>query len=203
MMGGLDSSAAIAGYTMHAEELIPRYDAIPSEIWYAPVRRLIPSMPVRVIDIGAGTGCDARWFAAMGHQVTAVEPVPAFVAAGQSKGAERWVTDTLPHLHQTLTLNERFDLLILSGVWQHLNSFERLLAAPNIHRLAAPNSTILMALRHGPGPTDRPVWPIDPDATVALFAELGCTETIRVHTPSIQAENRATGVHWTWIALTT
>lgn len=198
----MTSATAIAGYAAHAADLIPRYDALPVEAWYAPVRHLIPARPARVLDIGAGTGRDARWFAAMGHQVTAAEPVPAFVATGQAQGGARWITDALPGLPQTLALGESFDLVTLSAVWQHLDPAERLQAAPTLRRLAAPGATLLMALRHGPPSPDRPVWPIDPDATAVLLAGTGFRESFRIAAPSIQAGNLAAGVHWTWLALT-
>ncbi|MBN8632142.1 MAG: class I SAM-dependent methyltransferase [Rhodobacterales bacterium] len=201
-MTSMGSATAIAAYAAHAPRLIARYDAISSEAWYAPVRHLLPTQPSRVIDIGAGTGRDARWFAAMGHQVTAVEPVPAFIAAGQRPEGPRWVEDALPDLRRTLALNESFDLLTLSAVWQHLGPDERRIAAANLRRLAAPGAMLLMALRHGPASEDRPVWPIDPDATALLLAEPGFAESFRIAAPSIQPENLAAGVHWTWLALT-
>ncbi|MBL9074777.1 class I SAM-dependent methyltransferase [Tabrizicola sp.] len=197
----MTSATAIAGYTTHAPQLVARYDAIPNEIWYAPVRHLLPTNPARVIDVGAGTGRDARWLAAMGHKVTAVEPVPAFVAAGQAQGGARWITDALPDLPHALALDERFDLILLSAVWQHLDAGERQAAAPVLRRLAATGATLLMALRHGPASTDRPVWPIDVDATAQLLAQAGFRETFRASAPSIQPANLAAGVRWTWLAL--
>lgn len=62
--------------------LIARFDAIPSEEIYAPVVDLMPTRPARVVDIGAGTGRDAAWFARQGHDVLAVEPVRALREAG-------------------------------------------------------------------------------------------------------------------------
>ncbi len=197
----MTSAAAIAGYTAHAAQLVARYDAIPNEIWYAPVRHLLPANPARVIDIGAGTGRDARWLAAMGHAVTAVEPVPAFVAAGQAQGGARWITDALPGLPHALALDDRFDLILLSAVWQHLDPGERQAAAPILRRLAAAGATLLMALRHGPASTGRPVWPVDVDATARLLAGAGFRETFRTSAPSIQPANLAAGVRWTWLAL--
>lgn len=194
------SAAALAAYVDHAERLIDRYDAIPCDTWYAPVRHLFPEYPCRVIDIGAGTGRDARWFATMGHTVTAVEPVPAFVAHGQSLGNHRWIRDSLPELPRTLALGETFDLLTLSAVWQHLDKDERKVAAAAIRQLAAPGATILMALRHGPATEGRPVWPIDPDETAGLFIALGCIEIFRAAVPSIQSANILAGVDWTWMA---
>ena len=197
----MTSATAIAGYTTHAAQLVARYDAIPNELWYAPVRHLLPATPARIIDIGAGTGRDARWLATMGHDVTAVEPVPAFAAAGQAQGSARWITDALPDLPHTLALNEKFDLILLSAVWQHLDAGERQAAAPVLRCLAATGAALLMALRHGPASTDRPVWPIDVDATARLLARSGFRETFRTSAPSIQPANLAAGVRWTWLAL--
>lgn len=196
------SAAAIAGYAARAQALSARYDAIPNEAWYAPVRDLIPAQPSRVIDIGAGTGRDAIWFADMGHRVTAAEPVTAFVEAARRRDTRiDWVEDALPGLPVVLAQDRRFDLLTLSGVWQHLDEGERQSAAPVIRLLSAPGAMLLMALRHGPASEGRPVTPIDVDATRALFTAQGFAVVRCRQVASIQAENRAAGVNWTWLAL--
>lgn len=198
----MNSATAIAGYAERAATLTARYDAIPNEAWYAPVRHLIPGRPARVIDIGAGTGRDAVWFADMGHAVTAAEPVVAFVEAARNRDPRiAWLVDALPDLARTCALNQTFDLLTLSGVWQHLDERERAGAAPVLARLAAPGATLVMALRHGPASEGRPVTPIDVEATGRLFATWGLAPILRRDVPSITPENLAAGVTWTWLAL--
>jgi 2-polyprenyl-3-methyl-5-hydroxy-6-metoxy-1,4-benzoquinol methylase len=138
--------------------MIPRFEAISSVILYMPVADLLPASPSRIVDIGAGTGRDAAWLAGMGHDVTAVEPVDALREAGialhRSLGIA-WLNDRLPDLLD-LKSRGRFDCLILSGVWQHLDDDQRRTAMHNFVPLLAPGAVMIMSLRHGPGaPTRR------------------------------------------------
>jgi SAM-dependent methyltransferase len=201
-MTATGSAAAIAGYAARAEALTARYNAISTDAWYAPVRHLIPTRPSRVIDIGAGTGRDAIWLADMGHHVTAVEPVAAFVEAARRRDTRiGWIVDALPTLPQVIAENRRFDLITLSAVWQHLDEAERKAAGPVLRFLAAPGATLILALRHGPASEGRPVNPIDVAATEALFATQGFSTVFRRDVASIQPQNLAAGVTWTWLAL--
>jgi SAM-dependent methyltransferase len=201
-MSETNSAEAIAGYAARAEALAARYDAISTEVWYAPVRHLIPARPSHVIDIGAGTGRDAVWLADRGHLVTAVEPVAAFVEAARRRDPRiGWIVDALPALPRVIAQNRQFDLITLSAVWQHLDEAERKAAAPVLGHLAAPGATLVLALRHGPASEGRPVNPIDVAATEALFATQGFSTIFRREVASIQPQNLAAGVRWTWLAL--
>ncbi len=196
------SAAAILRYSENAATLADRYEAIPNEAYYAPVRHLIPVRPCRIVDIGTATGRDARWFAEMGHSVTAVEPVAAFLdAARKTDDRVVWLEDALPDLANLRVRAEVYDYINVAAVWQHLDLQERLRAADTLARLAALGGLLVMALRHGPTPPGMPVYPIDPDDTADLFRRTGFTEVFRAKAQSIQAPNRAAGVTWTWLAL--
>ena len=56
------------GYAEEAEDLFKRYESIPFADAHRAVLHLIPAVPGRVLDIGAGTGRDAAWFAGRGHR---------------------------------------------------------------------------------------------------------------------------------------
>jgi ubiquinone/menaquinone biosynthesis C-methylase UbiE len=58
----------IAGYETKAAALIPRYNSMDTATLYAPIIAHLPKPPARVLDIGAGTGRDARWFSHLGNQ---------------------------------------------------------------------------------------------------------------------------------------
>src|SRR3954452_1033736 len=62
------------GYPEDAPELIKRYESVSSAAVHKPILHLVPTNPCRVLDVGSGSGRDAAWFAAMGHEVVAVEP---------------------------------------------------------------------------------------------------------------------------------
>ena len=190
------------GYTDSATpELIARYDAISVEQIYAPVLDLFRAGPCRIADIGAGTGRDSAWLAGLGHEVLAVEPVDALRCAGMKLHDAfpiEWLEDALPGLER-IEAGRRFDLLLLCAVWQHLDDDARKRAMRRLAGLTAPGGRIIMSLRHGPGAANRPVFPVSPDRTVADALAGGLRLLRRRRTESVQAENRAAGVHWTWL----
>lgn len=198
------SNDALQGYSASSAELIPRYEAISSADLYRPVADLLPIVPSRVADIGAGTGRDAAWLAEMGHDVLAVEPVDELRQAGLDRHRSpriRWLDDRLPDL--TRLRNERpFDLLLLNGVWQHLDEAERRMAIRALAAVTAAGGLVILSLRHGVGAPNRPVHQVQPEETIALATEAGFRLLRKQRAESMQAQNRAAGVYWTWLALT-
>lgn len=146
------------GYAEAAPELVERYDALSSATIYAGLAHILPAPPADILDIGAGTGRDAAWFAEMGHRVLAVEPVDELREPGRHRHrCERitWTKDHLPSLLEVRALDRRFDLVWLSAVWMHLDEAERIAAMATIAALLARRGTIFLSLRHGPVPGSR------------------------------------------------
>ncbi|MEL7099452.1 MAG: class I SAM-dependent methyltransferase [Pseudomonadota bacterium] len=146
-----------------------------------------------VLDIGAGTGRMAKWLAQRGHDVLAVDPVPELRTSH-----DRWHTAALPDLAD---VDGRYDLLLLCAVWHHLRPEDRAAAWPRLAALCADNAVVLMSLRHGPTPADRPGFAVDPSTEAAHATAYGFTEITRNHHGSIQRGNISAGVTWTWLAL--
>lgn len=121
-------SDILSGYAEAATpDFIAAYEAISSHAIYEKIADVLPTIPVRVVDIGAGTGRDAAWFAAQGHDVLAVEPVDALRNAGIELHASpkiEWQDDQLPEL-VAVRRRGRFNLVNLCGVWQHLDRQEQ------------------------------------------------------------------------------
>lgn len=89
---------------------------------------LFPSRPGAVLDIGAGSGRDAAALAGLGHRVLAVEPTAELRSLGRRIHADRaieWIDDSLPELRVLRGRDERFDLILLTAVWMHLDSRQR------------------------------------------------------------------------------
>src|SRR5947209_12996690 len=89
------------GYAREADALIERYERISAAEAHQSVQHLIPLAPSRILDIGAGTGRDAAWFAANGHDVVAVEPTDELRAAAKRLHPcpnVEWLDDSLPDL---------------------------------------------------------------------------------------------------------
>lgn len=182
--------------------LIAGYDSLPPEQIYASVRDFLPRSPVRIADIGAGTGRDAAWFAVQGHEVLAVEPVREFREAGATLHGDRiqWLDDQLPELAR-LHAHGPFDLVLLCAVWHHLDTAGRARAMPALAQATAPGGRLILSLRHEPAP-GRGTFPAPPEETIALGRAAGFDLTHRAETESVHAESRARGVSWTWLVLT-
>ncbi len=189
-------------YAEAAAHLIPRFEALSSQDVLAPVADLLPDSPARILDIGAGTGRDAAWLAGQGHAVIAVEPVEALRSAGQSlhrSSAITWFDDRLPDLGSVA--DAPFAAILVVAIWQHLDADARESAFVRLHALLAPGARLFLSLRHGPDVPGRPVFPCDPDETIALAQRAGLYLVRRRAAASVQAHNRQAGVHWTWFVL--
>ena len=171
---------------------------------FAPVAHLLPRAPARILDVGAGTGRDAAWFARQGHSVVAAEPVDELREAGRAlhSGARvRFIADALPDLVRTRGMGEAFDLIVACAVWQHVRPEDRAASLAALSSLTAPGAALLLSIRHGAGAPDRPCFPASPDETIALAAAAGLRLSDRREAESVQPANRANGVRWTWLAL--
>jgi SAM-dependent methyltransferase len=192
----------LIGYAASSRDLIARFESLSSKQLYAPMADLLPTKPSRILDIGAGTGRDAAWLARQGHDVTAVEPVDELRQAGMrlhdGLGID-WRDDRLPDLH-ALQGRTGFDLILLVGVWQHLNDHQREIAMRRLAALAAPSGLIIMSLRHGRGAPNRRVYDVRPADTIAAASSAGLALVRQCEAESIQPENRDAGVCWTWLA---
>ena len=187
------------GYAEEAEELFRLYERIPAADAHRAVLHLIPTSPGRILDVGSGTGRDAAWFASMGHRVVAVEPTDAMripaMALHPSPQIE-WLNDSLPDLALLRTRRERFDLVMLSAVWMHLDQQQRRLAMPNLAALVQPGGTVIMKIRHGPVPVGRRMFEVSPEETIELAEMQALLAVLNLRTESSQQANRAAGVTW-------
>jgi 2-polyprenyl-3-methyl-5-hydroxy-6-metoxy-1,4-benzoquinol methylase len=191
----------LEGYAADAAELVPRFEALSSAEVLAPVLEVLPAAPCRVLDVGAGTGRDSAWLAGRGHRVVAAEPVEPFRRAGAALHPElHWVDDRLPDLARLAASGERFDLILLVGVWQHLRPEEHRPAIAALAGLLDPGGLLMLSLRHGTGSPARLCFPAVPDEIVAHAAAAGLDLELRRAAPSIQQCNRDAGVTWTWLA---
>ena len=187
------------GYADEAEDLFKRYEGIPAADAHRAVLHLIPAAPSRVLDIGSGTGRDAAWFASMGHRVVAVEPTDAMrlpaMALHPSPQIE-WLNDSLPELALVRRRGERFDLVMLTAVWMHLDEGQRRRAMPNLASLVRGGGMMIMKIRHGPVPPGRRMFEVSAEETIALAGNEGLRPVLNVRSESSQEKNRAAGVSW-------
>jgi SAM-dependent methyltransferase len=161
---------------------------------------LIPTVPGRVLDIGAGTGRDAAGFVGLGHSVVAVEPTEELRRGAMLLHPSpmiEWIDDSLPDLAAVRTRGEEFDVVMLSAVWMHLDALQRRQAMPTVIALVRNGAVVILSLRHGPVPPGRRMFEVSAEETIALAQPLGLRCTLNQEAePSL----RQPGVSWTRLA---
>lgn len=195
-----DDLPALDRYRIHADRLGKRFQMLASEHVLRSVAAFLPAAPSDILDIGAGSGRDACRFAALGHRVTAVEPVREMSSqARRLPGADRvtWIEDYLPRL--ALLGGRTFDLCLLSAVWHHLSPAQRPPSLARFAELTRPTGRLVMSLRLGPDTDEKTNFAIDTDTTVRQARDAGFTLVHQASNPSSNPKNIALGVIWEWL----
>ncbi|MFF0393958.1 class I SAM-dependent methyltransferase [Kitasatospora sp. NPDC004615] len=198
---GLRAMDSTAGYADAAEALVEQYESVSFAEVHRETLHLYPAGPAAVLDIGAGSGRDAAALAAAGHRVTAVEPTAPMRELGRARHARHpidWVDDALPHLPGLTARADRYDLILLTAVWMHLDAEQRATAMATLAGLLADDGRIVLSLRHGPVPPGRRMFPVDASETVALARANGLAP---LHLARREDPHARAGVSWTYLAL--
>ena len=201
-MGKPGSISGTEGYAEEADALAERYERLTFQDVHGDVMHLLPAPPASVLDVGAGTGRDAAALAARGHKVVvAVEPTAAMRAHGQRLHAAKkikWLDDSLPDLDEVMDLERRFDLVLISAVWMHLDPQQRRSAMATVASLTSPGGRIVISLRHGPVPKGRRMFAVSAEETAALAAGQG----LRIlHNKQRGDFQHREGITWTILVL--
>ena len=170
------------------------YDAIDFEKLHG---LLLPFLPGegRVLDVGAGSGRDARALADRGLEVVAVEP-----SEGMRKEASRhspspkilWKDDALPDL-ATLPAPPSFCLILVSAVWMHVPPDLRDRALHRLSGLLLPGGHLYLTFRSVGNDPERGMAPVSlPDTLRSAHA---CTLSLLVSTTSDDLLGRP-GLTW-------
>ncbi len=155
---------ALNWYDANAAALALQYESIGFELVHDWLIDFIPVAPSLVLDIGAGSGRDAAWLAARGHEVVAVEPAASLRAEAMRLHADSrisWVDDRLPSLEHVRRLGLSFDFILASAVWMHVSPGERSRAFRKLMSILKPGGFLAITLRHGPIESRRPAHPVD------------------------------------------
>ena len=187
------------GYTEEADALTRQYESVRFVDVHGPVLHLLPTVPSSVLDIGAGTGRDAAALVGMGHRVVAVEPTAALrdrAALLHPSSHIEWIDDYLPHLGRLMSRGDRFDVVLLTAVWIHLDPQQRREAMPRVASLLRPGGVLLLTLRHGPAPPGRRLlFETSANETIALAGIHGLHLAVKVeHRPDFYGRSEVT---WT------
>jgi len=162
-------------YHAKAEEFVYQYESVNAEEvhqqWLALLNNIKPG---KALDVGAGSGRDARFLTSRGFAVTAVEPADALRVLAEKLSQQlpiQWLSDLLPDLPKVQALQQRFDLVLLSAVWMHLSPDERYQALPVLCSLLAHDGLLVLTLRHGSFNDGRLSYPVTSPEILALVQQ--------------------------------
>ena len=193
----------VASYNANAPALAPGYESLPFEEVHASVLDLLPDAGACVLDMGAGAGRDAAWFAANGYSVVAAEPAAGMRRAGKALHRSpdiRWMDDALPAAEKVLRSKLAFDLIWLSAVWMHVPPGARAQAFRKLVSMMSPGGSMMLTLRRGPPPADRPMAPATAADVEALARRHGLQTVRSERVPDVFGRE---GIAWevVWLRL--
>ncbi|MGG5885652.1 class I SAM-dependent methyltransferase [Falsiroseomonas sp. HC035] len=192
----------VAPYHRGFREFTEAYEAFGFEEIHRDALPFLPGKPGLMLDVGAGSGRDAAWFAAQAWEVVAVEPAAALRNQASMLHGDariRWVDDRLPALAGVHRLGLSYDLVWLSGVWQHLPPEDRGRAMRKLATLLKPGGRMVLTLRHGPPASDRPMWPVSAQEVERLGLDHGLA--VRVATARQEDRQGRSDASWQTVVL--
>lgn len=147
------------------QEIAPQYLSKTFEEVHQSWSNFLPSIiensNARILDLGAGTGRDAKYLAELAvktHgtenniQVYAAEPAYELANIGQNVTQHlnvKWLEDSLPSLTNITKQEISFDLILLSAVWMHISPSDRVRSIRKLANLLKPGGKLVITLRHG------------------------------------------------------
>lgn len=192
---------SVAWYDANAEAVVAQYEAVLSEAVHGWLRDLLPKGSASVLDIGAGSGRDAAWLAANGHDVVAVEPSVSMRTAAVSlhgSPAINWIDDRLPTLGVVSRTGLSIDLILLSAVWMHVLESDRRRAFRKMINLLRPGGLMAITLRLGTADLERGIHSVAPEEIEVLARDHGAF--VEKHTDATDLLGRD-DVHWAQMAV--
>ena len=132
----------------------------------------------RVLDVGAGAGQNSAALAELGYSVVAVEPMSEFLDAARIKYSSlpiSWLIGSLPMIECLASDQRKFDLILVIGVWHHLDEVERAQAMERLASLLNNGGICAFSLRNGPPGIGTHVYPTDANHTVKQAKQMGLT----------------------------
>lgn len=163
-------------YNFKAKELFDNYQGVDPDIVHASWLKWLPSKPSLALDVGGGSGRDAKWLAQKGWEVIVVEPALKLAELGRNQTdgfSVTWIDDSLPSLGKLKEYRGRFSLILVSGVLMHLSQNERIDSLQTLENLMAEKSLLVITLRHGPDSEERGLYHVEPEEIAGFASKHG------------------------------
>ncbi|SQH76712.1 conserved protein of unknown function, might belong to SAM-dependent methlyltransferase [Shewanella benthica] len=178
-----------------------------SPLIHSPSIHSFNNSPIRILDIGAGAGRDAKYLAEQGTasqavQVYAVEPAQTLANLGKqlTSGLNvRWFQDSLPALDTVSRQEVGFDLILLSAVWMHIPVSQRARSIRKLANLLKPNGKLVISLRHGPSGDARKMHDVSIEELETLGPDVGLAVIDKTAMDTDKLGRPA--VHWQTVVL--
>lgn len=161
---------SIAFYDEHASALAEQYDKVLTCDVHRDWLHLLPKSG-HILDIGCGSGRDARYLSSLGLVVHAVEPSVDLLNIAKAKSQQQnihWYQDQLPALSVIKMKDREYDVILMSAVWMHLTPEERLKSITRLSELLSKDGRLVITLRYGEFTDGRISYPVSADECVEL-----------------------------------
>ena len=193
----------VAAYDAGGHQFFGDYERLGFDSVHNQVLDLLPDDAGSVLDVGAGSGRDAAWFASKGHDVVAVEPSARMREQAMKRHGSsriRWLDDRLPALEKVLKSKCSFDLVWVSAVWHHLPAGQRARAFRKLVSVLSPGGSMMVSLRQGMPAPGRPMQPAS-SAEIERLARLHSLQVVRIQASSDAVQRQDVSWEVVWLRL--
>jgi SAM-dependent methyltransferase len=162
-------------YSNNAVLFADQYDSIDFSEVHKDWLEYIPKCG-SALDVGSGSGRDARFLSQLGLSVFAIEPSPKLMRVAQANTLDQnitWLIDSLPHLGKHFPLDRQFDLILLSAVWMHFSREVRIASMNTLAGLLNDSGKLVITLRHGQFHDGRVTYGVSADEVENLAIQHG------------------------------
>ncbi|HSI44490.1 MAG TPA: methyltransferase domain-containing protein [Methylotenera sp.] len=158
-------------YNQNSRYYFDQYNSLKFSKVHRSFSKFLPVVGSNILDVGSGSGRDAFALAKKGYFVTAVEPSTGMLnLAKQYFHHEKitWMKDSLPSLASLKSSKQKYDFILLSAVWMHINPEKRKRSLRTLAELLSEKGVLAITLRIGPTIPERFIHDADVKSLVDL-----------------------------------
>lgn len=162
-----------SSYDQDSDYFFHTYNKIYFSSVHRPFIRFLPrKAAASILDIGCGSGRDARALAKRGYTVTAVDPSKELLRLAEARDVKKritWKNDALPKLASLG--RSSFSFILLSAVWMHIPPQERDSSIKRISELLDNEGHLAITLRMGEQDESRMMYSVSLQELITLASK--------------------------------